>query len=63
MAALLMASMSPTGHRTPLTLSSMSSGDAADAGGDGGHATSHGLKGGESEGLHFGGHEHEVGEG
>jgi anti-sigma regulatory factor (Ser/Thr protein kinase) len=38
-------------------------GDAADAGGDGGNAAGHGFERGEAEGLHLGGHEHEVGEG
>ncbi len=38
-------------------------GDAADAGGDGGDAAGHGFEGGEAEGLHLAGHEHEVGEG
>ncbi len=38
-------------------------GDAADAGGDGGDGAGHGFEGGEAEGLHFGGEEHEVGEG
>ena len=37
-------------------------GDAADAGGDGGDAGGHGFEGGEAEGLHLGGHEHEIGE-
>ena len=38
-------------------------GDAADAGGDGGDGAGHGFEGGEAEGLHFGGEEHEVGQG
>jgi hypothetical protein len=38
-------------------------GDAADAGGDGGDAAGHRFEGGEAEGLHLAGEEHEVGEG
>ncbi len=38
-------------------------GDAAYAGGDGGDGAGHGFECGEAEGLHLGGHEHEVGEG
>src|SRR6202044_1130995 len=33
------------------------------AGGDGGDAAGHGFEGSEAEGLHFAGHEHEVGKG
>ncbi len=38
-------------------------GDSAYAGGDGGDVAGHGFEGGEAEGLHLGGHEHEVGQG
>jgi len=38
-------------------------GYSSDAGGDGGCLASHGFEGGEAEGLHLAGHEHEVGEG
>ncbi len=41
----------------------MSSGTPPTSGGDGRDAAGHGFEGGEAEGLHLGGHEHEVGEG
>jgi hypothetical protein len=61
MAAAAMASMSPTGKSRPLTPSSMSSGTPPTRVAMAGTA-GHGFERGEAEGLHLGGHEHEVGE-
>ena len=57
-----MPSTSPTSYSRPVSPESMSSGTPPTRVGDGRDAAGHGLQGGQAEGLHFAGHDHEVGE-